>query len=201
MDELRQAIRAAAERPEVRAAVDDLYARVQREVDARRPLCVVSGRCCRFEEYGHRLFVTTLELAAFVHALDTATSEGLVASTSRWDGTGCPFQVSKLCGVHPFRPFGCRMFFCDATSTEWQNAAYERFHSELKRLHETLGVPYAYVEWRQALRLIGVAREEADRGSQGSRLNGERAHLPVLNLNPEPCICPLHTLSRPPDSF
>ncbi len=50
------------------------------------------------------------------------------------------------------------MFFCDATSTEWQNAAYERFHSELKRLHEELAVPYFYLEWRQALKFLGLAR-------------------------------------------
>jgi Fe-S-cluster containining protein len=73
---------------------------------------------------------------------------------SIWDGTGCPFQANKLCGVHPFRPFGCRMFFCDPTSTQWQNDHYERFHANLKRLHETLGVPYAYVEWRQALQAL-----------------------------------------------
>jgi hypothetical protein len=72
------------------------------------------------------------------------------------------------------------MFFCDATSTEWQNQAYERFHGELKGLHETLGVPYAYVEWRQALRAIGVVVEGAERDSQASRLNGGRTHLPIL---------------------
>jgi hypothetical protein len=56
-----------------------------------------------------------------------------------WDGTGCPFQVAKLCGVHAIRPFGCRMFFCDPASTQWQNDAYERYHARLKQLHETLG--------------------------------------------------------------
>jgi Fe-S-cluster containining protein len=66
--------------------------------------------------------------------------------------TGCRFQEHNLCTVHTIRPFGCRMFFCDATSTEWQHQQYERFHADLKRLHETLSVPYFYVEWRQALR-------------------------------------------------
>ena len=49
------------------------------------------------------------------------------------------------------------MFFCDATSTDWQNETYERFHARLKRLHEELGVPYRYVEWRQALRELGLS--------------------------------------------
>ena len=179
-DELGQIVRAAAGRADVLEAVRGLYADVQREVDARRPVCEMSGRCCRFDEYAHRLYVTTIELAAFVHALDQARA----LPAEGWDGTGCPFQASKLCGVHPFRPFGCRMYFCDATSTEWQNQAYERFHRELKGLHDTLGVPYAYVEWRQALRAIGAAPERPERGSQASRLNGESTHLPILPATP-----------------
>ena len=70
------------------------------------------------------------------------------------DHGGCPFQRDKLCTVHAVRPFGCRIFFCDPTSTDWQTAAYERHHAELKRLHERLGVPYFYLEWRQALRVL-----------------------------------------------
>ena len=49
------------------------------------------------------------------------------------------------------------MFFCDATSTDWQNELYERFHSELKRLHETLDVPYFYIEWRRAIEVLSGA--------------------------------------------
>ena len=205
-------VRRAAGRAEVRAAVARLYADVAAEVEARRPVCVVSGRCCRFEEYGHRLFVTTMELAAFwyevkgVGGLPIADlglpigDSGLAiggddapsrAAKSHSHGTrspqsaignrqseirdpqsairnpqsaprpaggpgGCPFQVGKLCGVHAVRPFGCRMFFCDETSTEWQNEAYERFHGRLKRLHEELGVPYWYVEWREALGKVAL---------------------------------------------
>ena len=174
-DALRQAVEAAASRPEVASAVRAVYDAVGAEVDRRRPVCAVSGRCCRFEEYGHRLFVTTLELAAFVGGVEALTRNSndrpepaasprpapslssfilQPLSSSPWDGTGCPFQVGKLCGVHAIRPFGCRMFFCDPTSTEWQNDAYERFHAELKSLHDRLGVPYFYVEWRQALRAL-----------------------------------------------
>ena len=152
MDEtLQAAVRAASARPDVEAAIQALYADVQSAIDARRPACAVSGRCCRFEEYGHRLYVTTLELAAFVRQHTTETP------TEAWDGTGCPFQRARLCSVHGIRPFGCRMFFCDATSTEWQNDAYERFHARIQQLHAELGVPYFYVEWRAALRALGLA--------------------------------------------
>ena len=143
---IADAVFAAAQRPQVRQAVSDLYEQVMKEINTRRPICLVSGRCCRFDEYGHRLYVTTLELAHFVHHLPTTNFE------KHNDPTGCPFQSARLCTVHAIRPFPCRIFFCDATSTDWQQEQYEHFHSRLQQLHEELGVPYAYVEWREALR-------------------------------------------------
>jgi Fe-S-cluster containining protein len=158
---LRQAVMEAAGRLDVREAVGGLYDDVRREIDRRRPVCAVSGRCCRFEEFGHRLFVTTAELATFVHGLKNEQKPERRLAVVAWDGAGCPFQSNKLCGVHAIRPFGCRMFFCDATSTQWQNEAYEQFHARLKRLHEDLGVPYFYVEWRQALRALELSGTRA----------------------------------------
>lgn len=158
MDTLRQHVQAAAARADVREAVARVYADLQREIDARRPICSASGKCCRFEEYGHRLYVSTLELAAFVAGLPDD------ARATRWDGTGCPFQVAKRCTVHAVRPFGCRMFFCDPTSTQWQNERYEQVHTELKRLHGQLDVPYFYVEWRQALVSLGLTPAQDAQG-------------------------------------
>ncbi|HSU69018.1 MAG TPA: hypothetical protein VLJ39_19200 [Tepidisphaeraceae bacterium] len=148
---LSDAVHDAKEKADAMDAVQSLYCSVRQEIDRRRPVCVVSGRCCRFEEFGHRLFVSTLELAAFVRDLK-------VPAPAEWDGTGCPFQRAKLCTVHAIRPFGCRMFFCDATSTDWQNAAYEQFHARLKALHEAFSIPYFYVEWREALGALGVGQ-------------------------------------------
>jgi Fe-S-cluster containining protein len=165
-EQLGDIVRQASARPEVRRAVGELYAAVQREIDARRPRCEISGRCCRFEEYGHRLFVTTMELATFAHDLEGQRESDRAPSVADWDGTGCPFQVAKLCGVHSIRPFGCRMFFCDATATDWQNQTYERFHADLRRLHDEFSVPYRYVEWQEALRALGIepamARSRSD---------------------------------------
>src|SRR3954454_15084375 len=143
ISDLQQIVYRAAGREEVRRAVEGVYADLQTAIDQRRPLCSASGRCCRFEEFGHRLFVTTIELAAFL-----ASAPG---HAEPWDGGGCPFQMSGLCSVHAIRPFGCRVFFCDPSSTECQSEQYERLHARLKRLHEELAIPYFYVEWRQAL--------------------------------------------------
>jgi Fe-S-cluster containining protein len=162
---LRDAVTIAAVRPEVIAGIDAVYREMARRVDERRPVCTASGRCCRFEEYGHRLFVTTAELAAFTAALRSVrrpddnppalprrVSLALRSEPSFVSkGGACPFQMDGLCSVHHIRPFGCRVFYCDPTATDWQQEQYETLHADLRRLHERLGVPYFYVEWRQAL--------------------------------------------------
>ena len=152
---IRRAVLDAADRAEVREALERVYRDLGLEIAQRQPRCELSGRCCRFEEYGHRLYVTTIELAGFVHGLRQGGG-----AVREWDGRGCPFQVSKLCSVHAIRPFGCRVFFCDPTATQWQNEAYERFHGEIKRLHDRFGVGYYYIEWREGLRLLGLAESD-----------------------------------------
>lgn len=164
---LANAVRNAAGREEVLSAVAGVYADVKKSIDTRKPICDMSGKCCKFEAYGHRLFVSTLELAAFVAGRGKGNVEprtmnenqksasSLVVHRSSSPGD-CPFQVDNLCTVHAIRPFGCRMFFCDPTATDWQQAAYEQFHARLKSLHDELGVDYFYVEWRAALKELGL---------------------------------------------
>jgi Fe-S-cluster containining protein len=162
---LLQIVQAASQRPQVREAVAEIYAELARRIEERKPICVLSGRCCHFEEYGHRLYVTTMELAAFKWELSRVAGEGLTCHQGAGGETpplqalekaGCSFQKGKLCTVHSIRPFGCRIFFCDPTATQWQQDQYEHFHSELKREHERLGVPYRYMEWREALEKVGI---------------------------------------------
>jgi Fe-S-cluster containining protein len=168
-EQLADAVRGAAGRVDVRAAVEGIYGKLQWEIDERKPLCEASGRCCHFEAYGHRLYVTTVELAVFWdgYRLDEDRGTEVRPPNPRpkgfpvLDPGGCPFQVDRLCSVHSIRPFGCRIFFCDATAQEWQNQRYELFHAELKQAHERLGVPYFYVEWRAALSAVGLSPQRA----------------------------------------
>jgi Fe-S-cluster containining protein len=156
MSDLRSAILAASCREEVVSAVRLIYADLQGRIALRQPVCQSSGRCCKFEEFGHRLYVTTMELAAFVKDLDEYPAMlARLCASNPVDHPGCIFQELKLCSVHAIRPFGCRIFFCDETATEWQREQYELFHARLKRLHEELDVPYYYMEWRQGLETIG----------------------------------------------
>lgn len=146
----RTEVERAAGMESVAGRLDAVYAQLSTEIAIQRPRCDQSGRCCRFEAFGHRLFVTTLELARFI-----ASMRPDQPTRSPWDGLGCPYQIDGLCSVHAIRPFGCRIYFCDPKSTEWQHDAYERLHRSIRDLHDELGVEYFYVEWRDALDAIG----------------------------------------------
>jgi Fe-S-cluster containining protein len=120
--------------------------------------CQQSGRCCRFESFGHRLYMTGLEVAWFrslVGSVSVEDSEvggktiGLRVIDVKQDG--CPYQVDGACSVHGDRPFACRVFFCQEGSGDWQVKRYEVFQAEMKRLHEELDLPYRYMEWRAGL--------------------------------------------------
>ena len=144
---LQSAVRQAQHAPGLAERITAIYADVQAAIDARKPRCDVSGRCCQFEKFGHLLFVTTLEFAAFALQRTPDAKHGPRPS----DGPGCRYQQGGLCTVHTVRPFGCRIYFCDESAQDWQQQQYEYFHTSLKQLHDELGVPYLYVEWRQGL--------------------------------------------------
>lgn len=146
---LRQAVERAASIPELATRVQQLYNEIQQQVNLQSPRCDRSGRCCRFEQYGHRLFVTTVELAVFYNHVKNGH-----VPTPDVIAEGCPYQINRLCTVHEYRPFGCRIFFCDPSVSEWQQEQYEHFHLQLRQMHTDLDIPYRYVEWRQALRAL-----------------------------------------------
>src|SRR5947209_14563151 len=90
----------------------ELYQEVDRDVARAGPVCVASGRCCRFKEYGHTLFLSNLEAEVL-----RAAAPAYVQPVSR---DFCPFQVEGLCTARGPRPLGCRIYFCDPT---YQDAA------------------------------------------------------------------------------
>jgi len=114
------------------------------------PVCVASGRCCRFEEYGHRLYCTGLETAWCLRAVDRVVTPTEVERAQ--DAGTCPFLLNGLCTAHLVRPMGCRIYFCDPAARQGQNDLYARCHLAIISLHEQFGVTYHYAEWRALLR-------------------------------------------------
>ena len=141
-------------RDDLLLAIGCIYTQLQDAIDLQKPRCDASGRCCRFEEYGHRLFITTAEMAVFLTVTDSAGKAAHAPAGLRGD---CPYQIGQLCTVHATRPFGCRVFFCDPSADEWQHQQYERAHAQIKSLHDSLGIPYFYVEWREALGCVAAS--------------------------------------------
>lgn len=136
--------RQAAAAPEVDEALRALYARLDAAVAERGPTCWISGRCCNFEAYGHRLYVTGLEIAWFLQQAGPAPEPEAAGA--------CPFQKNKMCSTHTIRPLGCRIYFCQQGTAEWQHELYEQFLNELRALHERLDLPYRYMDWMAGLR-------------------------------------------------
>jgi len=139
-----------AGRPEVDAALSALFVRIDADVAAGNPVCEISGRCCRFDAYGHRLYVTCLEIAWLMRHLNTAARDRLAAAPLP-AMSGCPFQVGRLCCVRDIRPLGCRLFFCDPAAEVWLNDLHEHYLGDLRRLHELRSINYRYIEWRSGL--------------------------------------------------
>ena len=158
---------AAAGAPTVDAALRAVFGRLDQQVRRRGLTCQLSGRCCRFDQFGHRLYVTGLELAWVLTQIGKASGDdrpaGAGVDAGSWptlvDPTGpCVFQVGNRCGVHAVRPLGCRVFFCQADTDRWQHELYERSLADLRRLHGEHDLPYRYMEWRH-----GLARARASR--------------------------------------
>ncbi len=157
----------AVQRDVIDRAIRSLYAALDAAVAERSPVCNTSGRCCRFEEFGHRLYVTGLEIAWFLQALGSRESgvghqggssglplQQLVTGREPQASSpipNCLYQVDGLCSTHTIRPLGCRVFFCEAGTEAWQQDTTERFLDRLKQLHAEHGLPYVYMEWRTGL--------------------------------------------------
>lgn len=114
----------------------ELYAEVDREVAAAGPLCVASGRCCRFKEHGHVLYLSNIEAATLLDA--APPYETPVGSEF------CPFQKNNLCTAREPRPLGCRIYFCDPAYQETGNAITERALQTMKELCVAEGIEWQY---------------------------------------------------------
>jgi hypothetical protein len=122
--------------PDVLAAVRAVYAEVDAAVAAAAPVCHASGKCCRFAEFGHTLFLTRFE------------ADILLASAPDYQPPvgrdGCPFQVGNLCTARAERPLGCRVYFCDPTYAGVGEAVTEAALAKLRAIADRFGTGWEY---------------------------------------------------------
>ena len=116
-----------------RVELREIYSRADLEVAARDELvCELSGRCCRFADAGHELFLTGLEYAEMVARGGTRTP----------DPAACPWLENGLCGNRDGRALACRTYFCSDEPLAAEIT--EKWHREVRRIHETHGQQYRY---------------------------------------------------------
>jgi len=120
----------------LRRQVLELYGEVDREVAAAGPVCVASGRCCRFKEYGHVLYLSNLEAEVLLTA--APPYERPVSPDF------CPVQKGNLCTAREPRPLGCRVYYCDPNYQETAAEITETYLRKLKEIAATNDVPWLY---------------------------------------------------------
>jgi Fe-S-cluster containining protein len=113
-----------------------IYDELATEIAKAAPVCELSGRCCRFKEYGHTLFISRPEAELL---LEEGLPENAVI-----DETGCPFQINGLCTARERRPLGCRVYFCDPNYAGTGEALSETYIARLKKLHEETETAWEY---------------------------------------------------------
>lgn len=124
--------------PSVRSGLQTIYAEVDQQIAALGPRCDLSGRCCRFDEYGHRLYITQPEA-------DLLLEQGLPPN-AQVTTAGCPFQINNLCTARERRPLGCRVYFCDPHYEPLAPEITEEGIRKLKLLHQMEQIEWNYAD-------------------------------------------------------
>src|SRR5262245_12649461 len=153
---------------DVRRKVLEVYAAADAAVSAAGPRCDASGRCCRFTEYGHTLFITAFEAEIL---LESAPPYSTPVSRD-----GCPFQVEGLCTARDTRPLGCRIYFCDPGYETRMAEITEEMLSRLKAIADEHGTGWHYAP----LHVFLNAQRPADTPGDTMTPAPTRTPLPVL---------------------
>ena len=173
---LWSAWREAAADSAIDTALRGLYAELDAAIAAKGPTCWSSGKCCKFDDFGHRLYVTGLEIAWFLGQGGSVRSEvgrdetgaqirlpQLSELSTPRPGGACPYQIDGLCSTHAIRPLGCRIFFCQQGTEAWQQDLYEDYLERLQTLHDQHGLEYRYMDWIAGLSEANRSSPLADR--------------------------------------
>ena len=122
----------------IRGELLALYAELDQTVAAHGPNCELSGRCCRFKEHGHTLFLSAPEAALLL-----ADAPEPIRQLD--DGQTCPWQDHHgRCTARGARPLGCRVYFCDPTFWDLAPQLSEEFLTRLKQLAKRHHWPWNY---------------------------------------------------------
>jgi Fe-S-cluster containining protein len=122
--------------------VRQVYDFIDSKIAARKAECNACGKCCDFNSFDHRLYVTSSEIIYFAANVD--------GPIRPMDGGVCPYNTDGKCSVHKNRFAGCRIFLCKGDS-EFQSKLSEEAIAKFKSICAEFGVDYYYADLKAAL--------------------------------------------------
>jgi hypothetical protein len=145
-----------------RDALRVIYAELDAEIARRAPVCQLSGRCCRFAEYDHTLFLSSAELGVLL-------ADAPAPSRPLDRGETCPWQDAQgRCTAREARPLGCRVYFCDPAYEGQAAGLSETFLARIKQLTDDFDLPWNYAPLHHHLRAAWSQRQQPDHAADES---------------------------------
>ncbi len=126
--------------------VAELYEWLDSEISLHSQLagrCDACGKCCDFESYDHRLFVTPPEL---IYLAANQGSENIKLMPTSL----CPYNISDKCTIYKYRFAGCRIFCCKA-DRDFQSRLSESILRKFKLICTEFQIPHLYTDLPTAL--------------------------------------------------
>ncbi len=127
--------------------VTKVYNWLNSQIEVHKDLagqCCACGKCCDFEGFGHKLFVTTPELLYLKSNLHGENLKPMKTGV-------CPYQIDDKCTIYEFRFAGCRIFSCKG-DLDFQNELSEKALKKFRAICEQFQIPYRYTDLATVLK-------------------------------------------------
>ena len=132
--------------------IADLYSWLDARISQTpncRSRCNACGKCCDFETFDHRLFITSPELIYLKTNLPPENILPMPAET-------CPYNIDAKCRIYPHRFASCRIFSC-RDDNDLQSQLTEAAITKLRSICCEFNIPYSYTDLKTALNLKNPA--------------------------------------------
>ncbi len=109
-------------------------------------MCDGCGKCCDFEAFDHRLFVTPPELMYLAANIRGENVQPMPESR-------CPYNIAGECTVYEYRFVSCRIFCCKG-DVDFQSRLSESALEKFKSICIEFEIPYRYTDLATVLENI-----------------------------------------------
>jgi Fe-S-cluster containining protein len=126
--------------------VEKIYSRISENRKAnpnKSGNCNACGKCCDFDSFDHRLYVTTPELIYLTQKIGSKNIRPM--KTPR-----CPYNTDNKCSIYQHRFAACRIFTCNA-DPDFQSQLTESTLKQLKEICKKFKIDYKYTDLKTAL--------------------------------------------------